>query len=226
MYNQNEHEFDSLENTDASTSREVPNWNAFDPPSVSESDNGEEFYYEEKSSRKKFLILPAVCLVAIAGIYFFGIKNGSKVASAAEKTLETQVDKALTRLTGNLSSRKLVTDAEQMIRAFNSFPVNQQVNSDELQKNPFTLDSQGAVIADPVESQPQGPTKEEIRKALQSRIASLALQSVIVTQKGGTCMIDGEIYRPGQTVGEFTIKEIRTNLVVLQSGDETFSLSM
>jgi len=171
-----------------------------------------------------FLLLS--CVLAVVGIYFFSTRYQPKEASAEAKAVEAQVDQALQKFVNRqeqAKTKQLFTNSEKMVQAFYEYPVKQQVPVDELQKNPFSR-YEGVEEEAPVNSSKE---KERLLKELDQQLGELDLQSVVQTDRGARCLIDGRIYQKGQVIdGAFTIESIEKEQVKLSAQGFEFSLDM
>ena len=62
---------------------------------------------------------------------------------------------------------------------------------------------------------------------LSKKLANVKLQSVIQGPQGGKCLVNGEVYsREDTLLGQFKIKEINDDSVILMANDFEFVLSM
>jgi len=98
---------------------------------------------------------------------------------------------------------------DEVVKKFYQFSDVQQVNADELVKDPF-----GPEIRD---SMPDVGYSTRIENR-ESR-HEMQLLGIIRTQKGYCCMIDDSILYEGDSIGGFKVRQISDSFVRLESGD-------
>jgi len=190
-----------------------------------------EFGSKKKTNLNKGTIfLLVTCAVGVGVMYLFGIKQKPKEATAEEKAIEAQVDEALKKLVNKEEqdqAKNLFKDTTEMVQAFYEYPAKQQVAVDELQKNPFCHAAEKKEETGKVDEKALQREKERLLREAQTKLGQLKLQSILKGTKGATCLINGEIYKAGQPVGEiFTIKAIEDNKVILVASDTEFALEI
>jgi len=178
----------------------------------------------EKNPNRAGIVLVAICIAAVAAVYFFGTKQKPKQVSPEQLAAEAQIDIALTKLVGASKKAKganPLKNTEHMVQAFYEYPAKQQVLLDDLQKNPFSMLASGATQADNIQNQ------EKLEKDLKNKVAKMKLQSVVTMSSGNRCLIDGKIYTKGQLIDNcYKIEAINVDTVELSSKDFKFLLEM
>ena len=214
-------------NQDPNQANNMPtaNWEqtTFSEPIVSDED-GIDYGKEAKNRIKRnTLSLLAVCAVSVGGIFLFGLRHQPKDASAEEQAIEQQVDMALAKLVGTKQQAdEMIKNTETMVDTFYELPTKQQVSANELQTDPFWLKT--AKFNDDEMAYDDTAAKKE---KLKNKVEQLSLQSVVSNPVNAICQIDNDIFRIGDPVaGDFVIKAIKQNYVVLTANDMEFILEM
>jgi hypothetical protein len=209
------------------TSPGVTEWQAEAPetqPHAAPMDDGEAVDDRSRLHKATILLL-AACVLGIGAMYFIKMKKKPAVPTDQQKTLEMQVDLALQKLSNKdeqAKAKQTFRDSQEMIQLFYGYPGSQQVKLEELQRDPFIRETvKKAVVKD------DSKQLAKLQKELEKKFASLKLQSVIQMSGGSKCLINGQIYGQGQTVGDgFTISTIHEKSVTLTSNDIEFELKM
>ncbi|MGD2095547.1 MAG: hypothetical protein PVH77_11120, partial [Phycisphaerales bacterium] len=142
-----------------------------------------------------------------------------KTASAAtDETEQTLIETAISRLTGVKS--QMFNRMDEIVKKFYEFSEVPQVEVNELSKNPFELETFLANL----KRQPsaEGMIDEIDAKLLwqqqvQMKSKGMQLLSIMQSNQGNCCMIDDEILYVGDKINDFTVQEIGTNFVTLES---------
>ncbi|MDH3583615.1 MAG: hypothetical protein OER86_05315 [Phycisphaerae bacterium] len=154
---------------------------------------------------------------------------------------EEKIDLALQRLNGdqyrranlgNEALNQLFQDTDQVVSLFTDSPTKNQVDLDNLKKNPFELllvgngpkktdEPAAAATASAGKS-----AEEAIVKRLRDDLNKLKLQSVISGGGRSLAVINGQVVREGEVVGEFTITAIGRLGVRLTAEGNTYTLTM
>jgi hypothetical protein len=145
-------------------------------------------------------------------------KSTPKTASAADETEQTLIETAISRLTGVKS--QMFDRMDEIVKKFYEFSEVPQVEVNELSKNPFELETFLANL----KRQPgaEGMIDEIDAKLLwqqqvQMRSKGMQLLSIMQSSQGNCCMIDDKILYVGDKINDFTVLEIGTNFVTLES---------
>ena len=204
-------------------------WDGATPTALAEAATAESSYggpSQNRSVQKGTIIIMLACLLGVGAIYFFSFRNRVEEVSKKDQDVEAQVDKVLARLMDKVEqakSRKLFEDTQEMVDTFYAYSAKQQVALKELRRDPFILPSR------------QGPDEGEDLSVIRARqkgewskkLANVKLQSVIQGPRGGKCLVNGEVYsREDTLLGQFKIKEINDDSVILIANDFEFVLSM
>ena len=145
-------------------------------------------------------------------------KTTPQTASASVSTEETQIEMAITRLTGVRS--EMFKGIERMVKKFYEFSDVQQVPVNELAKNPFKheiLLGNGMEISD-AEERDSGIDAEMMRQQqLRQRTKNMQLLSIMQSGASNCCMIDDKILYEGDSIKGFKISKISNSFVKLKS---------
>ena len=219
---------DSDKEYETESKGEAQSWEDAAVGDVSATDTSEQFYATSGGSHNHTaMILMAICVASMFAVYYFGMKQKPKEASAEEKAVEAQLDSALARLVNEPKKNnagQLFKETGEMVQAFYEYPANQQVSLEDLSKNPFERMIAGAENDGENE---KAKSKLQLEKELRRKFDQLELQSILHSSSGSKCLINGEIFVQGQQVMDaFEVKEIKAGHVVLTSEEQEFILEM
>jgi len=203
----------------------LQNQNAVDDPK-----NPEQDYImpaEHAKNAKKSTILLAVIFTVGALCLWFMIKKVTPVdAGAAISPEEMQIEAAIAQLTG--VKNQMYTKMDKIIGKFDQFAEIEQIETNELRKNPFKHELfLGNLENLLVNKQTDSPAKRElIREEMRKRAQSLKLSSIINTSHGNCCIINETVFRKGGNVMGFDVGEITSSAVQLKSDGEIIILKI
>lgn len=181
-----------------------------------ESSQGEQYLTvaAQKNRTRRSTILFAVLFIAgLLGLWFMIKKSTPSTAVAITVDAEeSQVEEALTRLTGVKS--EIFRRMDEIVKKFYEFSNVMQVNVSELAKNPFALD----LITK------EGPKVETLkidsvllwRREIEQKAQDMQLLSIVQSDKGTCCMIGDQILREGDSIQGFKVRQIGEDFVKLQ----------
>ena len=180
------------------------------------SDKAKEQQYltvaaQGKDVRKMTMLLVVLFVIGLLCLWIMIKKSAPRAATAASSgTEETQIEKAIARLTGVGS--EMFKRMDQIVKKFYEFSDVRQVRVSELVKNPF---ERKLFLADPPEN-PEGIKEPElIRPPMQ-------LLAILQTDEGYCCMINDKIRYEGDTIKGFKVTQISDDFVKLElEGVET-----
>ncbi len=202
-------------------------WEGANPTDMIEAETAESNYGvgPRGSLQRGTIIIMAACILGVAGIFFFGLKNKPKAASAADNEAEAKVDQVLQRLTDNAEltkAQKIFSDTDSMVQTFYDYPSKQQVALEELQRNPFDLPFEAKDSQDGLDR-----LRAKRRGELEKQLDKIKLQSIIQGPAGSKCMIGGMVYGKGDTVaGIFQIQDIQGETVTVTAEAFEFTMNM
>ncbi len=172
---------------------------------------------EPRSARTRgTALLFGLIMTGLAGTYFTYFKAGPRSAGAAVTEKPDSTESAITTfLTAGPATIKqmdrLARQTEKLAQQLNADPAAAQVPVDDLRTNPFRQS--------PSAGEFESPRHSALRAA-----QAMYLQSILVTSKNRSCMIDNAMYLEGQAIGQFTVEQIKTETVILRTGVYRFEL--
>lgn len=169
-------------------------------------------------------------LVAAAGGVVYGMRQAGIGPMAAFATTKMP-DYDVTKAPGSKTA-----DHKRVLAQLEAANTGSQVPADQVQKNPFRIADLLATDAEPLDEN-AGEAAERARaermrrdaeareKRVATELAGLKVNSIM----GGSnpvARISGELYRVGDVIGEFTVKDIRSREVDLDSDGHVYTLSL
>lgn len=175
-----------------------------------------------KKPNTQVMLLVGLGVVALAVVWFMFFR-GSPPAAQAALPADGGNDIKQFLDSGNINLMKqTLKDTEKVVQQFRTYPAQTQVPLASLKSNPFrelTPKNDGPTV----KSGDDDEAKEHAR--IVAAVAELHLQSII-RGKRHACMINNTLYAEGDQVGIFTVKQVGTGKVVLESGKYRFELNM
>lgn len=168
-----------------------------------------------KSLRRSSIGVMILVAVGMAGLGFMIHKSQPQAASAEAVDDGSQIELAISRLTG--VSSEMVSRMDEIVQRFYEFSDVFQVGVGELVKNPFEVET----FAEAVKEDRSGAKDEGARAALIERerlrqqASTLKLLSVMRSEQGNWCMINDRILKQGDVIEGFTIAAIGADSVEL-----------
>lgn len=157
-----------------------------------------------KNVRKMTMLLVVLFVIGLLCLLIMIKKSAPRTATASSAgTEETQIEKAIARLTGVGS--EMFKRMDQIVKKFYEFSDVQQVRVNELTKNPF---ERQIVMADASKSV-DSKGAELIRPQLQ-------LLTIFQTDQVYSCMINDKILHEGDTIEGFKVCQISDTFVKLE----------
>ena len=158
---------------------------------------------------RKSTILLAVLFVTGLLCLWFMIKSSTpqEAAGGVISTEESRIEQAIARLTGVRS--EMFNRMDEIVKKFYEFSDVQQVQVNELVKNPFEHE----IFLGNVEeiSDNKGGQSEDIRQ----KAESMQLMSLMQSEQGNSCMIDDMVLYEGDTINGFKVSQISDSFVKL-----------
>lgn len=169
----------------------------------------------EQSARKSTMFVTALFVIASIGLVLMAKKSHLKNAGASPaKDGQMQIEMAISRVTG--VSSEMTHRMDEIVQKFSEFSDVSQVDVDELNKNPFQL------VMTSAETETEGhapPVQDEqigsVLKRFNEEKKTLSLLSIIHSESGGSCMINGVLLEVGQPVNDFVVENIQADHVEL-----------
>jgi hypothetical protein len=168
--------------------------------------------------------------LGLAGTYFMYLKTGPQKAAASQQqqamAANKQVNEFLNSGPSNVKSmEKMLRNTEKVIQQFLAYPAVTQVALSDLKTNPFRQSSDTKKL-ERVDEALAAKQKEAERQAALTAVRGLNLQSVLVSDRNRSCMINNALYLEGQQVDQFNIERIASDSVVVRRGAYRFELHM
>jgi hypothetical protein len=163
--------------------------------------------------RKTTRLLLVLFVIGLAALIFMIKKSTPKTASAQDSDdAQTQIEKALSRLTG--IKTELFNRMDEIVNKFYEFSNVQQVDVDELAKNPFMHDMVWANVGKQVQ---EAEIDSELlrQQRLKQQADEMQLLSIMHAPQGKCCMIDDKILYEGDSIRGFKVYQIDDNYVRL-----------
>ena len=169
---------------------------------------------KSKDVRKSTILLAVLFGIGLLCLLFMIKKSSPQTASAETvNTEETQIEMAITRLTGVKS--EMFNSMDEIVNKFYEFSNVLQVQVNELVKNPFELELFLASLRGKASSEGKN-LSIEAEMILRQQMKDLQLWSIMQSEQGNCCMIDDKILYKGDTIKGFKVIEIGDNFVKLR----------
>ena len=184
------------------------------------------------------MIVMGLLLAGGASVYLMSMRSMPQVASAKDKAMEDEVEKAIATLDKQGDQAKALSqmfdNSDQVVEVFFNYPAQNQVPLDDLKKNPFlhlrkskgSGDVSDADLINAREAAEAEKRHNEQKKQLEAALAQLKLQTILIGEGSSAVMINNTILSEGQTVEGFSITTIKKQSVTLKAGDMEFELKM
>lgn len=156
-------------------------------------------------------VIGAVCLWFM--IRKSSPSNAAAAGTTAQKNEQKQIEAAITRITGVRS--QMFSGLEKIVKKFYEFSDFEQVNVNELSKNPFRIDNSLTGIK---------PTSDLSQLTIAR--SELELLSIMSAENGYCCMINDKILYEGDNYQGLTVTKITDNEVILSSGEMNIVLKL
>ncbi|MGB2808233.1 MAG: hypothetical protein WBC22_10855 [Sedimentisphaerales bacterium] len=171
-----------------------------------------------KDVHKMTMLLAVLFVIGLLCLWFMIKKSAPRTATAASAgTEETQIEKAIARLTGVGS--EMFKRMDQIVKKFYEFSDVRQVRVNELVKNPF---ENKIFLADDLQSSDSKEAELLRQRRLKQRKEGVQLLAILQTDEGYCCMINDKILYEGDTIEGFKVVQIGVDFVKLESeGVET-----
>lgn len=171
---------------------------------------------KDKSVRKSTILLAGLFCVGLLCLWFMIKKSVPVTAAAGIGVEESQIETAISRLTGVRS--EIFNRMDEIVNKFYQFSNVQQVGVGEWVKNPFRYDIfMGNVRAGGSE---RGNTNARMmQEQMREQTKDLELLSIMGSgedSSGRCCMIDDRILYEGDLIRGFSVCQIGDNFVKLK----------
>ncbi|MHC4604467.1 MAG: hypothetical protein ACYS6W_14175, partial [Planctomycetota bacterium] len=145
-------------------------------------------------------------------------KSTPPTAAASDGTEETQIEKAIARLTGVRS--EMFNRMDEIVQKFDEFSDVKQVQTNELAKNPFELETfldNAEQNSDTGEWTYDTEAERMRQQRLRQQAKNLLLLSIMISDQGNRCMINDRILYEGDSIKGFKVCQIGDSFVKLES---------
>ena len=161
-------------------------------------------------------MLVILFIIGLLCLWFMIKKSAPQAASATTMDVEeTKVEAALARLTGLKS--QVFSRMDEIVKKFYEFSGVQQVQVNELAKDPFAL----KLFMEEIKEKPDTTNVSDADRALIGQ-RNLKLLSIMRSDQVNSCMIGSKILCEGDSTQGFTVREIGDSFVKLQwTGEHT-----
>ena len=162
----------------------------------------------DKKVRKTTVMFVSLFVIGL-GVLFFMIRQASpeSASAATAGNDETQLETAISRITGVRT--EMFNRMDQIVNKFYEFSDLEQISVEELLKNPF----KNQIF---LESLFNVSSNSAINNTAKDK-DDLELISIMQTDKGYCCMINEKILYQGDTIRQYTVKNITDNEVEVET---------
>jgi preprotein translocase subunit SecG len=169
-----------------------------------------------KNVRRMTMFLVVLFVIGLLCLLFMIKKSVPQAATASSVGIEqSQIEKAISRLTGVGS--EMFKRMDQIVKKFYEFSDVEQVQVNELAKNPFALQILLANAEGSSDSKEGAINAELIRQQqIRQGTKDLQLLTVCQTDEGYCCMIDDKILYEGDSIKGYKISQISDSFVKLE----------
>jgi hypothetical protein len=191
-----------------------------EPVPLQDGQNQEYFTIpnQPKNARRSTVLVIILFSIGLLCLWYMIRKSKPQAASAAPAcSEEAQIEIAIGKLTGG--STEMIGRMDQILKKFYEFSNVLQVQVNELVKNPFELEMFLNSLRQQSDAQEQSPGIDAriIRQQrLIQKAKDMQLLSIMRSDQGNCCMIDGKIFYEGDTIKGFKVVKISNVFVVLE----------
>jgi preprotein translocase subunit SecG len=172
----------------------------------------------EKRTRKSTTLLAILFIVGLLCLGYMIKKSTPKAALAAsDSTEDTQLETAISRLTGVKS--EMFNSMETVVNKFYEFSDVLQVKVGELAKNPFKLElgtANGKEESRVEITVPEIDTEMVKQRQIRQEAKEMQLLSIMQSDRGKCCMIGDKILYEGEYIKDFKVRQIGGSFVKLE----------
>lgn len=155
--------------------------------------------------KRNTMILAAIFAIG-AGALLLMIKNATpQQASAAQMAKpNNEIELAIAKLSG--IKAEIFNKMDGIAKKFDEFSNVEQINVGQLKRNPFRFQFSGNL---------RGSISSN--RNVKNTTGFFVLDSVIESEDGNFCMIDGQVYNEGDTVSGYEVKKVGRDFVRLEA---------
>jgi hypothetical protein len=181
------------------------------------------------------VLIAVVAVIAIGSLYMMRATQGDLSASEEAQQIEAKITNTLDRLNKpsllldddpllaeNLSN--LLASTDDVTAIFGHDVREQQVPIEEVKKDPFSMSAQDTGNQNTSVDTTRKDSDKQLIK-LRNELKKIRLQSIMMGARN-IAVIDGEFCKMGDRVGRFTVTGIDKLTVYLESGGNSFELSL
>ena len=209
-------------------------------PQADEIDPGQIDEGGSRALSQGTILVIAVVLIAAGSLYAMRLTQGEiDPDSQKQQQVEAKMEQILAKLSNPAAMsaddplrpanmQALFKDTDKIVGMLDTDLTNRQVPAQFVKKNPFELPQvEKEEKAEPKNNYDQQQRQAELRR-LRNKLGTLSLQTVMQGGSGPIAVINGDFYKPGQSIEDFKITSINTKTltVKLTASGETFRLSM
>jgi len=174
---------------------------------------------QEGRVRKGTILLVVLFSAGLLCLWFMIKKSAPQTASAETvSTEESQIEMAITRLIGVRS--EMFSRMDEIVKKFYEFSDVQQVNVNELAKNPFKYEAFWGDVEKSPDAEGKGVSIDASvirQQRIRQRAKNMQLLSIMQSDRGDCCVIDGKILYKGDSIKGFNVFQISGSFVKLES---------
>ncbi len=194
-----------------------------------ETDSQSEFIEscaQEKNVKKTTTILACLFAVGVISIWLMIQKATPESATAQTAVEDVQIEIALAQLTG--MKTEMFDKMDSMVNKFYEFSNFEQVDLDDLNRDPFQYALFGSQTAADNETLEQNILPDTLlrNQELKRKADALQLLSIMQTPQGNCCMIDDLLLYENDKIEDFTVSKIGEDFVQLKAGQFTTKLDL
>jgi len=171
-----------------------------------------------KRTRKSTILLAVLFIIGLLCLGYMIKKSTPQAASAASDVPEeTQLEAAITRLTGVKS--EMFNSMDEIVNKFYEFSDVVQVKVGELVKNPFKVELFSANVKEEPRIEikvPEIDTELVKQQQIRQKAKEMKLLSIMQSDRGNCCMIGDKILYKGDYIKDFMVSQIGNNFVKLE----------
>ncbi|MGD1278403.1 MAG: hypothetical protein ABR964_14415 [Tepidisphaeraceae bacterium] len=175
------------------------------------------------------LALMVLVAVVVGVTYVMVLRSGPGKAAAADAQAEAAGATINSFLSGGADNVRVIAmmlqKTETVVNRFRAYPSTKQVPLEDLHTNPFHFGRAKAARADLDDAAVKRQRQEQLESIL-AAAKQLRLQSILIGDARKSCIIDGKVYTQGQSVGRFTLLEIGSRSIIVQSDGVRLEIAM
>jgi len=171
---------------------------------------------QDKDVRKSTYLLAILFGIGLLCLWFMIKRSTPTAAVASVGTEESQIETAISRLTGVRT--EMFSRMDEMVKKFYEFSDVQQVKVNDLAKNPFSMDKFLGGLNKISDTKKGNPDKIQMmsKERMREQTNNMHLLSIMQSERGNCCMINDEILYEGDSIKGFRIAQIGNNIVELE----------